>query len=107
MIGVLGGGAFGTALAVVLGRGGSEVRLWSRSAATLHGEMPRLPGVSLGGHVQVTPNMDDLHPADPVLLALPMQALSAVSLAMARQAGRWTSTLKPARRNCWAVVLTQ
>jgi glycerol-3-phosphate dehydrogenase (NAD(P)+) len=78
MIGVLGGGAFGTALAVVLGRSGSEVRLWSRSAATLNGEMPRLPGVSLGDHVQVTPNMDDLYPADPVLLALPMQALSAV-----------------------------
>ena len=36
-----------------------------------------------------------------------MQALSAVSLAMARQAGRCTITSKPAPRSCRAVVLTQ
>jgi glycerol-3-phosphate dehydrogenase (NAD(P)+) len=77
VIGVLGGGAFGTALAVALGRGGADVRLWSRSGANPTGEMPRLPGVPLGDHVQVTSNMDGLRPADPVLLALPMQALAA------------------------------
>ena len=77
MIGVLGGGAFGTALAAVLARDGSDVRLWSRSGATPTGEMPRLPGVPLGDRVHLTRRLDDLASADPVLLALPMQALSA------------------------------
>jgi glycerol-3-phosphate dehydrogenase (NAD(P)+) len=76
VIGVLGGGAFGTALAVAQGRGGADVRLWSRSGANPNGEMPRLPGVPLGDRVRLTPDMDDLRPADPVLLALPMQALA-------------------------------
>jgi len=77
VIGVLGGGAFGTALAAVLARDGSDVQLWSRSGATPTGEMPRLPGVPLGDRVHLTRRLDDLASADPVLLALPMQALSA------------------------------
>ena len=32
MIGILGAGAFGTALSVVLAKGGRHVRLWARSA---------------------------------------------------------------------------
>jgi glycerol-3-phosphate dehydrogenase (NAD(P)+) len=77
MIGVLGGGAFGTALAIALARDGTGVRLWSRSGAGRRGEMPRLPGVPLGDRVHLTQTLDDLSSADPVLLALPMQALSA------------------------------
>lgn len=77
MIGVLGGGAFGTALAVALARDGSDVLLWSRSGVTPNGEMARLPGVPLGDRVHLTQSLDDLTPADPVLLVLPMQALSA------------------------------
>ena len=77
MISVLGGGAFGTALAVALARDGSDVLLWSRSGATPEGEMPRLPGVALGDRVHLTQSLDDLTPAEPVLLALPMQALLA------------------------------
>ena len=76
MIAILGGGAFGTALAVALAREGADVQLWSRSGATRTGEMARLPGVPLGDRVHLTQNLDDLASADPLLLALPMQALS-------------------------------
>ena len=77
MIGVLGGGAFGSALAIALARDGARVLLWSRSGPNRAGEMPRLPGVPLGDGVQPITRLQDLRPADPVLLALPMQALSA------------------------------
>jgi len=76
VIAILGGGAFGTALAVALAREGADVQLWSRSGATRTGEMARLPGVPLGDRVHLTQNLDDLASADPLLLALPMQALS-------------------------------
>jgi glycerol-3-phosphate dehydrogenase (NAD(P)+) len=33
MIGIVGAGAFGTALAVALAKGGREVRLWARDPA--------------------------------------------------------------------------
>ena len=76
MIGVLGGGAFGSALAIALARDGARVLLWSRSGPNRTGEMPRLPGVPLGDGVQPITSLQDLRPADPVLLALPMQALA-------------------------------
>ena len=53
-IGVLGGGAWGTALALTAARAGREVRLWARDADTVAAiderrENPRyLPGVALG-----------------------------------------------------------
>lgn len=81
MIGVVGAGAFGTALAVALGREGRKVRLWARDTAHVD-EMvqtrandARLPGVELPKDVSVTAEISDLAPAKAVLLSLPMQAL--------------------------------
>lgn len=76
MIGVAGGGAFGTALAAALARGGADVCLWSRTSLTAERQSLRLPGVSLAQSVQLTQDLHDLAQADPILLALPMQALS-------------------------------
>lgn len=83
MIGILGGGAFGTALAVALSaRGG--VRLWVRSAkaaadmAATRENAPRLPGVSLPEAIHVTADVGDLRDCAAVLLAVPMQTLRAV-----------------------------
>lgn len=76
MIGVVGAGAFGTALAVALGREGREVRLWARDVTRLAGgQSARLPGVNLPKTVSVTAEISDLTGADAVLLTLPMQAL--------------------------------
>ena len=81
MIGVVGAGAFGTALAVALGREGREVRLWARDMDQV-AEMQRsganearLPGVALPKTVSVTAEIADLKQAEAVLLSLPMQAL--------------------------------
>ena len=81
MIGIVGAGAFGTALAVALGREGRDVQLWARDAAhiaeiTRSGtNEARLPGVMLPKTVSVTSEIADLAGAEVVLLSLPMQAL--------------------------------
>lgn len=82
MIGVAGSGAFGTALAIALGRDGHEVRLWARDEAqasrmqTERQNAARLPGVTFPESVSVTAEIADLAGAEAVLLAVPMQALA-------------------------------
>lgn len=81
MIGIVGAGAFGTALAVALGREGRPVTLWARDAAqvkTMHNTRrndARLPGVLLPENVTVTAESTDLVQANAILLSLPMQSL--------------------------------
>jgi glycerol-3-phosphate dehydrogenase (NAD(P)+) len=74
MIGVLGAGAFGTALAVALAREGRDVTLWGRNAVA-SGEYP----LSLS----VTQDAARLRLAEVILIAVPMQVLGQV---MAEQA---------------------
>ncbi|MDP4034377.1 MAG: NAD(P)H-dependent glycerol-3-phosphate dehydrogenase [Pseudorhodobacter sp.] len=71
-VAILGAGAFGTALAVALGREG-PITLWGRGLKTR--EMERLPGVILPKTVSITADIADIT-AETVLLALPMQALA-------------------------------
>lgn len=76
MIGVIGAGAFGTALAVALAREGRALTLWARDAGAFAGRgTARLPGVILPENVSVTADLADLAGARTILLALPMQAL--------------------------------
>lgn len=80
-ISVMGAGAFGTALAVALARDGRAITLWARDAdhaaeiARRRRNDRRLPGIDLPETVSVTAEIADL-PVGPVLLAVPMQALS-------------------------------
>jgi len=82
---VMGAGAFGTALAVVMARDGADVTLWARDADQV-AEMqasrrnPRhLHGVTLPERLCVSAELPDVvDPGVPVLLAVPMQALSGV-----------------------------
>ena len=82
MIGVVGAGAFGTALAVALAREGRDVTLWARSGpqvaamAVSRRNEARLPGVILPETLRVTREIGDLIGAQAVLLALPMQELN-------------------------------
>jgi glycerol-3-phosphate dehydrogenase (NAD(P)+) len=73
MIGILGAGAFGTALAVALTANG-PVTLWGRRI-DWKGENPRLPGVAMPDAVTVTQDLDAALACDTILLALPAQAL--------------------------------
>ncbi len=89
MIGVLGSGAFGTALAVSLARDGTPVTLWARNAGHVD-EMVRtrehhcrLPGVRLPDLVSPTCDAADLAATETVLLASPAQSIPSVLAAFA------------------------
>ena len=81
MIGVVGAGAFGTALAVAWAERG--VRLWARDGAAAEAMAttrlnPRLPGVALPEGVRPTARLEALAGAEAIVLAVPMQALAGV-----------------------------
>jgi len=84
MIGVVGAGAFGTALAIALGRDAREVRLWAREDAHVQAmrrertNAARLPGIDFPESVSVTADIVELADAEAVLLAVPMQSLDGV-----------------------------
>ena len=71
-VGVLGAGAFGTALAAALAANG-PVTLWGRRIGWTN-ENPALPGVTLPDAVRVTDDLTDIT-AETMLLAIPAQAL--------------------------------
>lgn len=84
-IAVLGGGAWGTALAVTLGRAGQTVTLWARDAETVEAinsrkSNPRyLPGTPLDPAPGATGDLDfALSEADCVLSVVPAQATRAM-----------------------------
>jgi glycerol-3-phosphate dehydrogenase (NAD(P)+) len=79
---VLGGGAWGTALALTTQRAGHEVQLWARDAVTVEairerGENTRyLPGISIDPAILSTSDpAEALHGAHYVLAAVPAQQL--------------------------------
>jgi glycerol-3-phosphate dehydrogenase (NAD(P)+) len=80
-VSILGAGAFGTALAIALARGGARVTLWSRDPAqaarlaATRQNPDRLPGVEIPENVSVTAEIGSIPAEGPVLLALPMQQL--------------------------------
>ncbi len=88
-VAVLGGGAWGTALALSMLRAGHAVRLWARDEKTVAaingGENPRyLPGIALDPGIEATTDMAAaLADADCVLAVTPAQSLRGV-LACAR-----------------------
>ena len=81
MIGVVGAGAFGTALAIALGQDGRDVTLWARDATQVQvmrqtrRNGARLPDGLLPDGVAVTEDLHNLSGAKVILLAVPMQAL--------------------------------
>jgi glycerol-3-phosphate dehydrogenase (NAD(P)+) len=85
-VAVVGGGSWGTALALVARRAGREVRLLARDAESvealsLRGENPAyLPGIALGGPLAATTDpAEALRDADAVLLVTPAQTTRAMA----------------------------
>jgi glycerol-3-phosphate dehydrogenase (NAD(P)+) len=88
-IAVMGGGAWGAALANAAARAGREVALIPRTpdavaAMRASRESPRLPGVRLDERIAVTDDSAELGAADAVLLAVPAQSLRTAAGALAR-----------------------
>ncbi len=84
MIGIIGAGAFGTALAVALAKGGRQVHLWARDPAqvlrmqTTRRNEGALPGVDLPESVSVHAEIGEVAGGQALLLAVPMQTLGAL-----------------------------
>jgi glycerol-3-phosphate dehydrogenase (NAD(P)+) len=85
VVAVLGGGAWGTALACAARRAGHDARLWARDAATVEAinarrENPRyLPGLKLAGGIVATTDLAAATAgADIVLAVTPAQTLRAL-----------------------------
>jgi glycerol-3-phosphate dehydrogenase (NAD(P)+) len=83
-IGVIGGGAWGTALAVLAARRKRKVLLWMRDQDTaeavnrLHRNPRHLPGIDLPSSIEATTAAERLRPADAVIAAVPSQSMREV-----------------------------
>ena len=84
-IGVVGGGAWGTALACLARRAGCRVTLWSRDPAISNAiasdraNPVYLPGLALDAGIEAAPALSSLGNCDAVLLACPAQAVRVVA----------------------------
>lgn len=87
-IGIVGAGAFGTALALAAERAGRKVLLFARDEAAVatmreRREAPRLPGVRLPDAIEPVGTIAALAPAQALILAVPTQALRAACTMLA------------------------
>lgn len=92
-IGVIGGGAWGTALAQVCARAGTgrarRVTLWARESEvveavnTHHENAAFLPGIALDPVIHATGALEELAPADALLMVTPAQHMRTVCAGLA------------------------
>lgn len=84
-IGVVGGGAWGTALACLARRAGRRVTLWSRDPAIAtaiardRANPVYLPGQTIDAGIEAASALDDLGSCDAILLVCPAQAVREVA----------------------------
>jgi len=92
-LGIIGGGAWGTALAQVAAAGNRETLLWARepevvaSINAAHENSLFLPGTPLRASIRATPDLADLEACDAWLVVTPAQHMRSV-LAAAPPCGR-------------------
>jgi glycerol-3-phosphate dehydrogenase (NAD(P)+) len=101
-VGVIGAGAWGTALAGVAVRAGREVILYARDAASAAKiaatrENPKLPGVRLDASVRVTGDIARAAGTDIILIAAPAQNLRQAVTALAPHLARATPVIACAK----------
>jgi glycerol-3-phosphate dehydrogenase (NAD(P)+) len=88
-VGVIGGGAWGTALAQSLRRAGRDVTLWAYEFETVneinahHTNRVFLPGVALDPGTKATTKLEDLAQADAILLVAPSKFIRAAAAELA------------------------
>jgi glycerol-3-phosphate dehydrogenase (NAD(P)+) len=89
-IAVIGGGAWGTALAQTLTLAGRDVILWAREPDTVTDINERLvnrsflPGIALDPRLRATARLEDCAAADAILLVCPAQHVRAVTATLGR-----------------------
>jgi glycerol-3-phosphate dehydrogenase (NAD(P)+) len=86
-IAVIGGGAWGTALALTCTRAGRSVSLWESDPANaahlaVHRESRFLPGVRLDDRIALVADLAEAARAQAILLVVPAQAVRAVTKAL-------------------------
>src|SRR5689334_4362877 len=87
-IGVIGGGAWGTALALLAAQAGRKVLLWARETEVVqairqrHRNDPFLPGVGLPEEVVATSDLAEAAGLEALLLVVPAQHLRSVLAAL-------------------------
>jgi glycerol-3-phosphate dehydrogenase (NAD(P)+) len=101
-IAVLGGGAWGTALAQTCARAGRSVTLWEFEPGNAeHLETKReskfLPGVQLEDGIKVTRDLGEAARAEAILLVVPAQAMRSVCTALAKLLHDGTSLIACAK----------
>jgi glycerol-3-phosphate dehydrogenase (NAD(P)+) len=83
--GIVGGGAWGTALACVVRRAGGRVSIWSRdptiarAIASERANPVYLPGLTLEAGIEAVPTLAALGGCDTLLLAAPAQAVRSLA----------------------------
>jgi glycerol-3-phosphate dehydrogenase (NAD(P)+) len=87
-IGVIGAGAWGTALANAAARAGRRVTLWGRNAQAMTAmrdsrESAHLPGLKLADSITVTADLAHATRADALLLVVPAQSVRATAAMIA------------------------
>jgi glycerol-3-phosphate dehydrogenase (NAD(P)+) len=101
-IAVLGGGAWGTALALTCARAGRNVTLWEYepgNAASLEKkrESRFLPGVRIDNEIKVTRDLGDTANNDAILLVVPAQAVRSVVTSLASLVAKHTPLIACAK----------
>ncbi|HEX3341424.1 MAG TPA: NAD(P)H-dependent glycerol-3-phosphate dehydrogenase [Pseudolabrys sp.] len=101
-IAVLGGGAWGTALALTCARAGRNVMLWEYepgNAASLEKkrESRFLPGVRVDNEIKVTRDLGDTANSDAILLVVPAQAVRSVVTSLSSLVAKYTPLIACAK----------
>jgi glycerol-3-phosphate dehydrogenase (NAD(P)+) len=101
-ISVLGGGAWGTALAQTCARAGRDVTLWEFEAGNAEQlasqrESKFLPGVKLDDSIKVTRDLAEAARADAILLVVPAQAMRSVCTTLGKLVGAKTPLIACAK----------
>ncbi len=101
-ISVLGGGAWGTALAQTCARAGRDVTLWEFDAGNAghlasKRESRFLPGVKLEDSIKVTRDLAEAARADALLLVVPAQAIRSVCTTLGKLVGPGTPLIACAK----------
>ena len=95
-VGVIGGGAWGTALAQSLRHAGRDVLLWARDSSVVkginarHTNELRLPGIVLDSELRATADIADAARQDFLVIAVPAQQMRAVATALKPHVNRDT-----------------
>jgi glycerol-3-phosphate dehydrogenase (NAD(P)+) len=101
-IAVLGGGAWGTALALTCARAGRRVMLWEHepdNAKSLEQkrESRFLPGVRIDNAIKVTRDLGEAANSDAILVVVPAQAMRSVIVSLASSVARHTPLIACAK----------